>query len=106
MFDTNEELALKYVSKLKQCIYESYIYNLAKFNEEKDSYVVITTGITISHINSIHYKLYNENYGRKPLYIIPLIIYTKKIEGFYRYASSQCSVLDNFVDIDETFTIS
>jgi len=107
MLRKNTEEGMEEVRKIKKCIYEGYRFNLFALRSDLNYY-------------SVHYKYklapsskilsgvdVNRDGERvKPTYIIALNILLQESfynKGMYEFSSSEVSVLDGFVDVDEEY---
>lgn len=92
---------LKYIKKIKQCIYDAYKANIAIFNKKKYSYTYYKT-----HIDIHMYLFKNGRPYFKPAPKVVIVsdnIFLPDNDNIYKISINHVSVMDGFVPIDFTF---
>lgn len=101
---------MKEIRKLKRCIYEGFRLNTASWNDERRSYILDTTHEKIKVKSDIIQPLpeHNSFVQTRPKKIIVRNIDLR--EGFsgelYHFECDTISVMDGYMDVDETFNMS
>lgn len=99
------------IRNIKKCIYDGYRFNLAKWNDEKKTYIMLKNKIPITIYSKTSKSLKNEvkdntEYKQlQPLYIVVHNALIKKSfsNNTYEFSGDFISVMDGFVDVDEEF---
>lgn len=100
---------MREIKKLKQCIYEGYRMNLVTHDKEKYQYLHNRTGKSVMIKSDLIQSLpaHEDFEQRKPKI---LIVHSTSLEtnriGKFGISADRVSVVDNFIDVDMTFTIS
>lgn len=107
------DYSIKYISKLKKCIYEGFKLNVAILNDDNE-YESLNENIIVNISSGLTNNLPVLKEGKEFLQTKPkVIIYSNLISTFDSQignyvikAGDAISVMDGFVNIDETFNIS
>jgi HrpA-like RNA helicase len=109
-FQNNVYLGLGEIRKLKRCIYEGFRLKMATWDKEKNTYVldVCHQKIKISSDVIKPVPAHETIYQTRPKKIIVRDISLKqsKFNPMYQYECDRVSVMDGYVDVDETFSVS
>jgi len=105
--------SIKYISKIKHCIYEGYKLNIAKLNEDNE-YESLNEHIIVNIKSGLVNNLPTMQEGKefkqtKPKYIIYsniMMIFNNNTNIYEFNTGDAISIMDGFVNIDETFCIS
>ena len=104
MMLNDPETGLQEIKKIKKCIHESYRFNIATWSDVSSEYIMNNTGkfITIdAHIFDIKdsplEKPYTVTVGRKVM---------RSVKNNYILIGSNISVLNGYIEIDDSFIIS
>ena len=110
----NENELVEEIKKIKKCIYEGYKLNLATYNEKNDCYFSDNTGIELNINSYLTKNLPILDTGAEFIQMKPKkIIYDSSIlkfdnlkKTFEFYVINAISVLDGYIHMDDTLTIS
>ena len=104
LLNNNYQKGLNEIKKIKKSLYEGYIFNILKYNHNKNIYEFIYKKRSVFIESDLLKQFKNE----KPLYILSpdLILSNNKSKiGIYNFLVNRISILDNFVNVDESFLI-
>jgi HrpA-like RNA helicase len=104
------QLGVSEITKLKKCIYEGYRLNMASYNTEKKTYIIDAINMPVSVSSNVVKQIpeYSTFQQTKPKKIIigSISLSENSVTGLYQFSSNTASVMDGFVDIDDTFLTS
>jgi HrpA-like RNA helicase len=102
LFDIDTTMGMDEVKKIKKCIYEGFRLNVGTLDLDDMKYKMATSHI---HVTIKSKKM-------KPTKFINFVAHSIKMRkdygpsGLYLYDAERISIMDNYVDIDETFNNS
>jgi HrpA-like RNA helicase len=109
-FQNNIYMGLEEIRKFKRCIYEGFRLNMATWNEEKKTYVLDVCHENINILSDVikPVPVHDTICQNQPKKIIvrDIVFQKNKFNAMYQYECSRVSVMDGYVDIDETFCSS
>ncbi len=110
IFQTNIYMGLEEVKKIKQCIYEGFRLNTATWDENKQNYILDNTHEKIILTSDIIHPLpahstFIQNRPKK-IIVSNINLNENKFTKIYQQEADVVSVMDNFINIDDTFIIS
>lgn len=107
IFRTDFSMGLEEIRKLKSSIYEGFRLNMATWDNEKNSYFMDATHSRIRVYSDVVKELprHASFIQRQPKKIIVrrLQMEENRFNGLYQFVAERVSVMDGYIDIDETF---
>lgn len=109
-FQSNVYMGLEEIRKLKKCIYEGFRLNMATWNGEKNSYIldgchekIKVSSDVIKPIPS--HETFSQTRPKK-IIVRDISLRQSIFNKMYQYETDRVSVMDGYIDVDETFVIS
>jgi HrpA-like RNA helicase len=110
LFQTDIYIGLEEIRKLKRCIYEGFRLNMATWDDKKNSYVLDVNHEKIKIASDVIKPIpYHKTFSQiRPKKIICRDIWLRHnmFNKLYQFVCDRVSVMDGYIDIDETFNIS
>jgi HrpA-like RNA helicase len=109
-FQTNVYMGLEEIRKLKRCIYEGFRLNMATWNGEKKAYILDGCHEKIKVSSDVikpipPHETFTQTRPKK-IIVRDIILRQNKLNKMYQYETDRVSVMDGYIDVDETFVVS
>lgn len=109
-FQLNVYLGLVEIRKLKKCIYEGFRLNMATWNDEMKSYILDVTHEKIKILSDVikpipAHETFSQTHPKK-IIVRDISLRQNRFNKIYQYETDRVSVMDGYVDVDETFIVS
>ena len=105
IIDNDSYTGIQEIKKIKKCIYESYRFNIAIWNNLTSTYKMDVTNNDIS-ISSIIFDIKDSTIELPEVVIVGSKIIKRRGNIEFLFIGTNVSVMDGFVNIDETFIVS
>lgn len=110
IFQTNVYMGIGEVKKIKKCIYEGFRLNTATWDEQRNTYILDTCHEKIKIKSNVitplpTHKTFLQSRPKK-IVVRNIDLNKSRFNESYQFECDRVSVMDGFVDIDETFNVS
>jgi hypothetical protein len=109
-FHNNIYMGLEEIRKIKRCIYEGFRLNMATWNMEKKMYVLDNCHEKIKISSDVIKPIPEHNTIKqirpKKIIVRDINLNKKPFGSMYAYECDRVSVMDGYIDVDETFCSS
>ena len=110
IFQSNVYLGLEEIRKLKKCIYEGFRLNMATWDDGIKSYILDASHEKINVSSDVikpvpAHPTFSQTHPKK-IIVRDISLRENRSSKMYQYESDRVSVMDGYVDIDDTFTVS
>jgi HrpA-like RNA helicase len=109
-FQTNVFMGLEEIRKLKRCIYEGFKLNMATWDGERKAYILDGCHEKIKVSSDVIKPIPpHETFAQtqpKKIIVRDIILRQNKFNKMYQYETDRVSVMDGYIDVDETFVVS
>ena len=104
LIQNDPTIGIQEIKKIKKCIYESYRFNTATWSDSDSKYIINNTGKKI-FVKSCIFNIKDAPLDRPASITVGHKIVKKEEESFL-FTGSNVSVLEGYVNIDDTFIVS